>query len=163
MPIPPYVADLRRHVEHTELWLPGTTAVVLDDDTEPTRVLLVRRSDNGAWTPVTGIVDPGEHPAVTAVREAAEEACVEIRVVGLVAVGVVDEVTYDNGDRARYLDHTFRCVWVSGEPAVGDDESSEVRWWPLDDLTALAPRMRERIERALAWDGTTALVTDGFV
>ena len=36
-------------------------------------MLLVKRSDNGAWTPVTGIVDPGEEPAVAAAREALEE------------------------------------------------------------------------------------------
>ena len=34
---------------------------------------MVKRSDNGEWTPVTGIVDPGEEPAVGAVREALEE------------------------------------------------------------------------------------------
>lgn len=163
MPIPPYVAELRQHVGHAELWLPGVTAVVLDRDDDPSQVLLVRRSDDGRWTPVTGIVDPGEHPAVTAVREAAEEACVEVRVVGLAAVGVMDRVEYPNGDASRYLDHTFRCAWVSGEPAVGDDESSEVGWRSLDDLGDVAPHFRARIERAVGWDGSAALVTDVLV
>lgn len=42
------------------------TAVIHRDD----EVLLVRHSGNGAWAPVTGIVDPGEEPAVCAVCEA---------------------------------------------------------------------------------------------
>ena len=31
--------------------------------------LLARRADNGAWSPVTGIIDPGEHPGDAALRE----------------------------------------------------------------------------------------------
>ncbi len=38
-----------------------------------------------------------------------------------VSVGAV--TTYSNGDRAQYLEHTFRCRWVAGEGAVGDDEN----------------------------------------
>ena len=80
--------------------------------------LLVQRSDNHTWTPVTGIVDPGEDPAVCAVREALEETGVEIRVDRLAMTSVGDEIVYPNGDRARYLDLTFACTWVSGEAHV---------------------------------------------
>ena len=52
--------------------MPGVTALVLDR--ERTSLLAVRRADDGAWTPVTGIIDPGEEPARAAVREVAEEA-----------------------------------------------------------------------------------------
>ncbi len=76
MPVPPYVLELRRHIGTTELWLPGVTAVIRRD----AEILLVRRADNGEWAPVTGIVDPGEDPGVTARREALEETGVEIRV-----------------------------------------------------------------------------------
>ena len=61
-------------------------------------MLLVRRSDNGAWTPVTGIVDPGEDPHVTAVREVEEEACVVAEVERLVWVSATEVVTHVNGD-----------------------------------------------------------------
>ena len=158
MPIPPYVEALRAAVGTTQLWLPGATAVVLDRDDDPSQALLVRRADNGEWTPVTGIVDPGEHPAVTAVRESQEEAAVQVRVVGLAAVGVTGVVAYPNGDTARYLDHTFRCVWVDGEARVGDDESTDVRWWPLDGLPDMTEQMAARIERALRFNGVTELV-----
>ena len=67
---PDFVLALREKIGHDPLWLTGVTAVVLRDR----QVLLVRRSDNGEWTPVTGIVDPGEQPAAAAVREVLEEA-----------------------------------------------------------------------------------------
>src|SRR5690242_18082921 len=98
MPIPPFVAELRALVGTRELWMPGVTAVVRRDD----EVLLTRRADNGAWAPVTGIMDPGEEPGVTARREALEEAGVEISVDRLASVGVSPRVTYANGDRAVY-------------------------------------------------------------
>ena len=47
--------------------MPGVTAVVLNP--ARTHLLVVRRADDGRWTPVTGIVDPGEEPAIAAVRE----------------------------------------------------------------------------------------------
>ena len=110
----------------------------------------MRRSDNGAWTPVTGIVDPGEHPHVTAVREVEEEACVVAEVERLVWVSATEVVTHVNGDLAQYLDHTFRCRWVSGEPRPGDDESTDARWFALDALPDMAERHRDRIAVAVA-------------
>jgi 8-oxo-dGTP pyrophosphatase MutT (NUDIX family) len=154
VPIPEFILDLRAKVGHDPLWLLGVTAVVLRDD----EVLLVRRSDNGAWTPITGIVDPGEHPAVTAVREAAEETCVTAEVEALVWVNLTPMIEYPNGDRTQYVDHTFRCRYVGGEAAVGDDESVEVRWYPVDALPDMDPLLRERIRTAVEHDGGPTLL-----
>ncbi len=55
---------------------------------------------------------------------------------------------YDNGDRATYLDLTFACTWLEGEAHVADDESSEVRWWPLASLPPMTDLMLGRIEAA---------------
>ncbi|MBS2937144.1 DUF429 domain-containing protein [Nocardioides sp. J2M5] len=146
-PVPDFVLALREKVgpDHL-LWLPGVTAVVRRGD----QVLLVRRSDNGAWTPVTGIVDPGEEPAVAAAREALEETGVRIRVDRLVSTSAHGEIVHANGDRASYLDLTFACTWVEGEAHVADDESSDVRWYPVGSLPPMAEVMRARIEAALA-------------
>lgn len=153
MPIPEYVASMRAKVGHDLLWLPGVTAVILKDSPErpggAPLVLLVRRSDTGEYTPVTGIVDPFEQPAVTAVREAMEEASVEAEVERLVALRVTPPVTYPNGDVSGYLDTTFRCRWVAGEPRVGDDESTEADWWPSDALPAMEDRHAQAIRLAI--------------
>lgn len=146
MPIPDFVVELRRQVGDAVLWLPAVTAVIRRDD----HVLLVQRSDNGAWTPVTGILEPGEEPATCAAREAREETGVVIRVDRLAAVTSGLEVTHVNGDRAVYLDHAFSCSWVSGEPYVADDESIDVRWWPIAELPEMKPEYLVRIEAALS-------------
>lgn len=153
MPIPEYVADLREHVGTRLLWLPGTSAYVLRQVEGRQQVLLVRRSDNGLWTPVTGICDPGEEPDVTAEREVLEETCVQVEVERLLAVSSLIPMEYPNGDRCQYLDHAFRCRWVAGEPQVGDEESSDVRWFDVTDLPPLLPRFERQLAMALADDG----------
>jgi len=153
VPIPDFIVALRERIGHDLLWLPAITAVVLRGD----EVLLVRRSDNGHWSPVTGIIDPGEHPVRTAVREVAEETAVTCVVEALVWVSVSEPITHVNGDRAQYLDHAFRCAYVEGEARVADDESSDVRWFPLDALPEMAPALRERIRAAVQNSGTVRL------
>lgn len=151
MPIPEFVVELRKHVGITELWMPAVTAVVRRGD----EILLVRRADNGRWAPITGILDPGEEPAVSARREALEETGVEVSVDRLAAITSGHRVTHVNGDLAVYLDHTFACTWVSGEAHVGDDESVDVGWWPVDGLPAMSPALLERIEAALSGEERT--------
>lgn len=142
MPTPPFIVDLRASIGHAPLWLMGANALVI----RGAEVLLVRRSDTGEWAPISGIVDPGEHPSETAVREALEEAGVVIEVERLLWTVVMDEITYANGDRCRFLDHGFRARWVSGEPYAADEESTEVAWFPVDALPS--PR-QERLDAML--------------
>lgn len=154
MPIPPFVAELRQLVGTLELWLPAVTAIVLRDAPVGTEVLLTRRVDNGEWAPITGILDPGEEPAVGAAREALEETGVQVRVDRLASVGASPQVVHGNGDLGVYLDLTFACTWVSGEARVADDENTDVRWWPVGALPPMSDWLRERIDDVLA--GETA-------
>ena len=163
MATPDFVLELRRHVGHAPLWMPGTTVVILRPAPgcppidwegpiapEAVDILCVRRSDNGAWTPVTGIVDPGEEPAVAAAREALEEADVHIDVRRLLSVEVVGPVTYYNGDVTTYLDVAFVAQWVSGEPTPADDENSETAFFRGDQLPPMNDRFRRAIIKALS-------------
>lgn len=153
MPVPEFIVRLRSRIGHDLLWLPGVTAVVIKD----TEVLLVRRSDNGAWAPVTGIVDPGEHPAVAAVRETMEETGVRCAVETLVRVSVTEPTVHANGDHAQYLDHTFRCTYLGGDPCPADDESLEARWFPIDQLPPMKPSLVQRIDTAVTHSGPARL------
>jgi hypothetical protein len=109
VPIPEFIVALRQHVGHAPLWLPGVTAVVIRDQ----QVLLVKRSDNLAWTPVTGIVEPGENPADCAVREVLEESGIHVVARRLAWVHVTRPMVHANGDHAQYLDHVFRMDWLT--------------------------------------------------
>ncbi|RMB62257.1 NUDIX hydrolase [Tessaracoccus antarcticus] len=134
MPTPDFITELRRHVGHSPLWLVGTAAAILRAGDGGPEVLLVRRSDTGEWSLVSGIVDPGEHPADTIVREAMEEAGVVIEVERMLWLVVDAPITYPNGDQCQYLNHGFLARCTSGEAHVGDEESSEVGWFPVGSL-----------------------------
>lgn len=150
MATPDFILDLRRMVGSHPLTVTGVTAVIVRGD----EVLLGRRSDNSRLTPITGIVDPHEEPADAARREAAEEAGVRIRVERLAWVHQIPRIVYANGDQADYLDLTFRCSWIEGEPYPVDGEMTEVGWYALSDLADVDDEMRARIAAALE-DGPT--------
>src|SRR4051794_4478064 len=105
MPIPDFLRELRGTLGHQLLFLPGVTALVFDDEE---RLLLNRRADNGRWSLIGGICEPGEQPATTAVREVLEETGVQAVAERLVLVQTIPPVHYPNGDVTQYLDLTFR-------------------------------------------------------
>ncbi len=145
MATPEFITEIRALIGTLPLWLPGVTAVVVRGE----EILLVRRSDTGEWTPVTGIVDPGEEPAVAAVREVLEEADIVAEAVRLSWVHTIPMVTYGNGDRSQYLDHTFLMRYVSGEPFPADGENTDARWFPLTGMPEMTEDFLARIRFAL--------------
>jgi ADP-ribose pyrophosphatase YjhB (NUDIX family)/GNAT superfamily N-acetyltransferase len=157
MPTPDFILALRDKVGTDLLWLTGVSAVVRNERGE---VLLGRRVDSGEWALVSGILEPGEQPAIGLVREIEEETGVVARVEALVSVETQPEQGYPNGDRAQYLDLCFLATHVSGEARVNDDESLAVGWYAVDALPEpLADSARRRLERALAHEGRTWFAT----
>src|SRR5918998_1058780 len=146
MPISPYIKALRADIGNRPLLLPGVTAVVFDD---AGRVLLGERADNGRWALIAGVMDPGERPAETIVREVYEETAVHVVPERITSVLTQPPTVYPNGDRCEYVDITFRCRAVGGEARVNDDESLAVGWFALDDLPPIGDLVRHRIECAL--------------
>lgn len=146
MTTPKFILALREKIGHDLLWMPGITAVVLD---ESNRLLLVRRTDNGRWSLPAGILEPGEQPAEAIVREIHEETAVQAVVDRLVRVESLPPTAYPNGDQVQYLDLCFRCHPTGGDARVNDDESLEVAWFPLTDHPELHPREELCIANAL--------------
>jgi ADP-ribose pyrophosphatase YjhB (NUDIX family) len=147
VPTPDFVLRLREKIGHDPLPLVGVTGVVLDASG---RVLLTLRSDTRRWALIGGIVEPGEPPARAIVREVLEETGVEAELSRFVAVIAEPPRRYPNGDQVQFLTLQFVLRALSGHARVADDESLEVRWFPLDDLPALSEPDEARLARALA-------------
>ena len=152
MATPEFIRTLRETAGHQLLYLPGVSAVVFDDDG---RVLLGQRSDNGRWSIIGGIPEPGEQPAEAVLREIHEETavrCVPERIILVEAIA--KPVTYPNGDQCQFMDVCFRCRAVSGEARVNDEESLDVGWFDVDALPPMEEFAVQRIKLATD-DGPT--------
>lgn len=148
MATPDFIRTLRASAGQQLLFLPAVSAIVFDDDG---RVLLARRSDNGRWSIIGGISEPGEQPARTAVREVYEETAVRCVPERLVLVQSQEKpITYPNGDVCQFMDICLRCRAVGGEARVNDDENLEVGWFELDALPELEEFATSRIKMALS-------------
>jgi 8-oxo-dGTP pyrophosphatase MutT (NUDIX family) len=146
VPTPDFVLRLREKVGHDLLSLVGVIAVVLDEG----RVLLTLRRDTERWALIGGIVEPGEQPAHTAVREVLEETGVEAEIDRLVAVVGEGPRQYPNGDRVQFLTLQFVLRPIGGDAHVADDENLEVAWFALGDRPELSDTDEARLARALA-------------
>ena len=136
MAISPYIERLRRLVGTERLLLPSITVVIRDDEG---RVLLVRERSSGQWGTVGGLVEIGEHPAEAAVREAKEEAGVDVALTGILTAvgGPRYEVVYPNGDRTAYVAVVYGASVVAGEPVHDGDETTGAGWFTLDEVASL--------------------------
>ena len=135
MAISDYLLRLRRKVGHDLVLLPAVCVLIWDDDG---RLLLMREAETGRWQTVGGMIDPDESPGSAAVREAAEETGLTVRLERLRTAlgGPGYRVHYPNGDLCSYVSVVFDATVVSGELA-GDDEVAELRWYRPNELSAL--------------------------
>jgi 8-oxo-dGTP pyrophosphatase MutT (NUDIX family) len=130
MPISPYIKNLRQYVGKDLLLVPGTAAIVHNQQGD---VLLQRRSDNGQWGLLGGAVDPHEAPAEAVVREVFEEAGLMVRPVRCTALIHLNTV-YPNGDHLQPTVAVFECEIVAGELKSLDGESLELRFFAPENL-----------------------------
>lgn len=150
MGTPEFITALRKKIGHDELWLSGITAVVTRRAAVGTEILLVRRADNDEWTNVSGIIEPGEQPAVAAEREVLEEAGTVVVAERLAWVHSHPPIQWANGDRGRFLDLVFQCRYVSGDATPADGENTDARWFSLRGMPQMRMTQLERIDAALS-------------
>ncbi|AEY90762.1 hypothetical protein SHJG_5495 [Streptomyces hygroscopicus subsp. jinggangensis 5008] len=114
------------------------TADVVVTTTDGYVLLIERRWDpfKDQWALPGGHVDPGETSRDGAARELAEEGGVYAAPEELTQIGVFDAP--DRDPRGRYVTVAYHLTVLPGTIAEAGDEATDVQWWPLSDLPALA-------------------------
>jgi ADP-ribose pyrophosphatase YjhB (NUDIX family) len=144
-----YITDLRALVGNRPLILPGATVFILDGIGPERRLLLQRRTDNGAWGLPGGFLELGERLEDTARREAREEIGVEVGEMTLVGAfsGLGLFHRYANGDEVFNVTIAYVTSDYRGEVRVDGKEATQARFFPLDALPAdISPPIRPVIE-----------------
>jgi 8-oxo-dGTP pyrophosphatase MutT (NUDIX family) len=110
--------------------LNGANAVVIENN----KILLARRVDNGLWDTLGGLVDVDETLAEAAVREAREEAGIEVKPIKFMAV--FDSRLWGTVPVAQLYHVHFLCELVNGTPTISN-EVTEVAWFSESDAVNL--------------------------
>jgi 8-oxo-dGTP pyrophosphatase MutT (NUDIX family) len=112
--------------------------------------LAARRTRHGelAWGLPKGLVEPGEEPSQTAVREVREETGLEAEIRS--SLGSIRYWYVWDGVRVRKVVDVFLMEATGGDISRHDHEMEEVRWFPLAEApgTAAYRSERELLERA---------------
>ena len=125
--------------------------VVFRRENGRTEVAIVSVGKN-RWQLPKGLVDQGEKPEITAVREAREEAGLQSEVVQHIETIEYWYAGLDGGERVRFHKrvHFFLLRYLSGDTTDHDWEVNESRWVPIEDATSQLTFDSERrvMERA---------------
>ncbi len=102
-------------------------------------VVIVSVKPKLRWQLPKGIVDPGESPEVTAVREVREEAGVETDRLDLIETVEYWYRSFRNGKPVRFHKyvHFYLLQYRSGEVSNHDHEVEEARWVSFDEAVKM--------------------------
>lgn len=131
-----------------ELWLegPNYTADAVIIDSLQQKILLIERRDCGEWALPGGFVDADESTYIASLREAKEEASVDIANGQLIYQGIVDDprnTEYAWIETAAYL---FECAETT---ARAGDDAGDAKWFSIYALPPLYASHAAIVARAL--------------
>lgn len=120
-------------------------------DSQP-EIAIVSIKPKLRWQLPKGIVDPGESPQVTAVREVKEEAGVETDLIRLIETIEYWYRSVKNGKPVRYHKyvHFYLLEYRRGDVSNHDHEVEEARWVSFDEALEMLDFKSERevVEKA---------------
>ncbi len=124
-----YIRDLRRLTGPRKLILNSAGALIIRNG----RILFQRRTDNGRWGLIGGLVEMNETYSQAALREIREETGLEVELESFLGIFHNHNMVWSNGDAAHVISAMFTARIVSGEPRI-DEESYELRFFGKEEL-----------------------------
>ena len=141
-----YIHSLRKEIGNRKIILNCAGAVIEKDG----RILLQKRSDNGLWGLVGGLLELNETYTEAMVREVLEETGLSVEPESFLGIFHNHDMVWANGDRAHTLGAYFTVRILGGEIRT-DEESLELRFFSPGELPDLfAPDHREAVKAFLS-------------
>ncbi|MDN5304973.1 MAG: hypothetical protein PWP46_1859 [Fusobacteriaceae bacterium] len=143
-----YVRYIREKVGNIPINLTGTNLIVLNEKEE---ILLQKRGTFPyKWGLLGGIVELGESLEECVIREAKEEANIEVKNLKLLGTtsGKDCKVTFPNGDETYFISIIFYTKDYIGEIKADKKETLELKFFNYNNLPDnIAKTHREAIEK----------------
>ena len=112
--------------------LTSSGGVIYRKDGDIAEIALISVRDGRFWCLPKGLIDKGETPEVTAVREVREESGLSGRI-----IDKLGEIAYwyfmqDENAKCRKTVHFYLMEYENGSTQQHDSEVDEAKWFPLD-------------------------------
>ena len=127
-----YIHSLRPLIGSRKIILNCAGALIIREG----RVLFQRRSDNGKWGLIGGLLELNETYEEAALREIREETGLEVKLTSFLGIFHNHHMVWSNGDTAHVISAVFTAGIISGTPRI-DEESYELRFFGKDELPDL--------------------------
>jgi ADP-ribose pyrophosphatase YjhB (NUDIX family) len=139
-----YLGQLRQLVGKRKLFAITARAIVRD---EAGRILLVRRSDNGAWVMPAGSIELGESILDCVKREVKEEAGLDV--IAATPMAIYSDPKYSiitsYGDPYQLFSVVFVVEEWRGDLVTTTDETTDARFFSLDALPEIPAIYQETL------------------
>ena len=132
-----YIHELRKLTGPRKLKLNCAGAVIVRDD----RILFQRRTDNGKWGLIGGLLEMNETYEEAVLRETREETGLEVQLDSFLGIFHNHNMVWSNGDAAHVIAAMYTARIVRGEPRI--DEESSLRFGILETFAAIEPKYKE--------------------
>ena len=127
-----YIHELRKLTSPRKLILNCAGGLIIKED----KILFQRRSDNGKWGLIGGLLEMDETYEEAALREIREETGLEVRLDSFLGIYHNHNMVWSNGDAAHVICAYFTASILSGEPRI-DEESYELRFFGKEEIPRL--------------------------
>ena len=127
-----YIHDLRKEIGSRKIILNAAGAVIVREG----KILLQRRSDNGKWGLIGGLLELNETYEEAALREIREETGLKVKLDAFLGIFHNYDMVWANGDRAHVISAYYAASIAEGEPRT-DEESLELRFFSREELPPL--------------------------
>ena len=127
-----YIHELRKQIGPRKIILNCAGALIVRDG----KILFQRRTDNGQWGLIGGLLEMNETYEQAALREIREETGLEVKLESFLGIFHNHDMVWSNGDAAHVIAAMYIASVISGEPRI-DSESYELRFFGKDEIPPL--------------------------
>lgn len=126
-----YVKYIRGLVGKNKIIMNAGAIIIYNENNE---ILLQLRGDDHYWGLPGGIMEMGEEPKETAVREAKEETGYDVEITSYLGDFHNFDKRWPNGDSAHIICFIYDGKITGGEMVIDGDETLDLKWFDQSNL-----------------------------